>query len=33
MRINIKTYRPEECPLCKERKIPLTKPGSRALKV
>lgn len=32
-KINIKTYRPEECPLCRERKIPLTKPGSRALKV
>lgn len=32
LKINIKTYRPEDCPLCKERKIPLVKPGSRALK-
>lgn len=27
--MSIKTYRPEDCPLCKERKIPLVKPGSR----
>lgn len=32
LKINIKTYRPEACPLCRERKIPLTKPGSRGLK-
>jgi orotate phosphoribosyltransferase len=29
LKINIKTYRPEECPLCREMKIPLVKPGSR----
>lgn len=29
LRINVKTYRPEDCPLCRERRIPLTKPGSR----
>jgi len=28
-KINIKTYKPEGCPLCK-KKVPLTKPGSRA---
>ena len=33
IKINIKTYRPEVCPLCKEKKVPLTKPGSRALRV
>ncbi len=33
LKINIKTYRPEQCPLCWERKIRLTKPGSRELKV
>lgn len=33
VKISIKSYRPEECPLCRERKIPLTKPGSRGLKV
>lgn len=32
VRINIKTYKPEECPLCRERKIPLVKPGSRGLR-
>lgn len=32
LKINIKTYRPEACPICRERKIPLTKPGSRGLK-
>jgi orotate phosphoribosyltransferase len=32
LKINIKTYRPEACPMCRERKIPLTKPGSRGLK-
>ncbi len=31
LKINIKTYRPEECPLCRERSIPLVKPGSRGL--
>lgn len=29
--MNIKTYRPEDCPLCRAGKIPLTKPGSRKL--
>ncbi len=29
LKINIKTYRPEDCPLCRERRAPLTKPGSR----
>ena len=33
LKIQIKTYRPEDCPLCRERKAPLTKPGSRELKV
>ena len=33
LKIQIKTYRPEDCPLCRERKSPLTKPGSRELKV
>jgi orotate phosphoribosyltransferase len=33
LKINIKTYRPEACPLCRERKVPLTKPGSRGLKL
>ena len=30
LKINIKTYRPEMCPLCKEGRISVTKPGSRA---
>ncbi|MBI2095351.1 MAG: orotate phosphoribosyltransferase [Candidatus Omnitrophica bacterium] len=29
LKIEIKTYRPEDCPLCREGKIPLKKPGSR----
>jgi len=29
----IKSYEPDACPLCKEGKIPLVKPGSRNLKV
>ena len=29
LKINIKTYRPEICPLCKEGKLPVVKPGSR----
>lgn len=28
LKINVKTYRPEQCPLCQERKIPLVKPGT-----
>ena len=30
LKINIKSYKPEACPLCKENKVPLTKPGSRS---
>ena len=30
-KINIKTYRPEACPLCHEGKLTLVKPGSRVL--
>ena len=33
LKIQIKTYRPEDCPLCRERKVKLVKPGSRELKV
>ena len=33
LKIQIKTYRPEQCPLCREHKVPLVKPGSRDLKV
>jgi orotate phosphoribosyltransferase len=33
LKMYIKTYRPEDCPLCREGKLPLTKPGSRGLKV
>jgi orotate phosphoribosyltransferase len=33
MKMQIRTYRPEDCPICRERKIPLVKPGSRDLKV
>lgn len=33
IKVNIRTYRPEDCPLCREKKIPLVKPGSRDLKV
>ncbi len=29
--MNIKTYRPEDCPLCRQGRIPLAKPGSRKL--
>ena len=29
LKIDIRTYRPEECPLCRETKIPAVKPGSR----
>ena len=31
--MDIKTYRPEDCPLCKEGKIPVAKPGSRKLEI
>jgi orotate phosphoribosyltransferase len=30
LNVTIKTYSPEECPLCREQK-PLLKPGSRKL--
>ena len=33
LKIQIKTYRPSECPLCQQKKIPLTKPGSREFKI
>jgi orotate phosphoribosyltransferase len=33
LKIQIKTYRPEDCPICRERKVPLVKPGSRALPI
>ncbi len=29
LKIDIKTFRPEECPLCREGKIPAVKPGRR----
>ncbi len=29
--MNIKAYRPQECPICKAGKIALTKPGSRKI--
>lgn len=29
--MDIKTYKPESCPICREGKIPLVKPGSRKL--
>ncbi len=32
LKIVIQTYKPEECPLCRQRKIALVKPGSRGLK-
>ena len=31
LKIHIRSYRPEDCPICRERKIPLVKPGSRVL--
>ncbi len=32
LKLRIKTYRPEDCPLCREKKVPLIKPGSRDFK-
>ena len=32
LKINIKTYKPESCPLCREGKSPVVKPGSRTVK-
>ena len=29
LKINIKTYKPDACPLCREGKLPAVKPGSR----
>lgn len=29
--INLKSYLPEECPLCREGRLPLVKPGSRKI--
>ena len=29
--ITIKTYKPEACPLCREGRVPVVKPGSRAI--
>jgi len=31
-KLHIRTYRPEDCPMCRERKIPLVKPGSRDMR-
>jgi orotate phosphoribosyltransferase len=31
IKINIQIYKPEQCPLCKEGKLPAVKPGSRHL--
>ena len=32
LKMDIQTYKPEQCPLCREGKVPLVKPGSRGLK-
>ncbi len=29
LKMQIRTYRPEDCPMCKEKKLALVKPGSR----
>lgn len=31
LQLEVISYQPDECPLCKENKIPLVKPGSRKL--
>ncbi|MEG2595878.1 MAG: orotate phosphoribosyltransferase, partial [Ruthenibacterium sp.] len=31
--LNLDTFTPEECPLCKAGKLELVKPGSRKMKV
>ncbi len=31
LKMQIRTYRPEDCPMCKEKKMALVKPGSRSL--
>ena len=33
LKIHIKSYKPEQCSLCRNSKIPLVKPGSRPLKI
>ena len=33
IKINIKTYKPQECPFCREKKMPLVKPGSREMRI
>ncbi|MEW6194832.1 MAG: orotate phosphoribosyltransferase [Bacteroidota bacterium] len=33
LQLEVVSYLPDECPLCKENKIPLVKPGSRKVKV
>lgn len=33
LKMNIPTYKPEDCPLCREGKLPAVKPGSRNLPV
>jgi len=32
VKLHIDTYRPDDCPLCKENKLPVEKPGSREMK-
>ena len=32
LKLHIRTYRPEDCPMCREKKMPLVKPGSRDIK-
>lgn len=32
LKMDIQTYKPESCPLCREAKVALVKPGSRGLK-
>lgn len=33
LQLEVVSYQPDECPLCKENKIPLVKPGSRKIKL
>lgn len=33
LQLEVVSYQPEDCPLCKENKIPLIKPGSRKVKL
>ncbi len=32
LKLRIRAYRPEDCPMCREKKIPLVKPGSQEMK-